>query len=107
MELKDKKIAHLRNIGETRKSAIRMLEKELERGSNFLEVAEITDVVKHRDGGIPNKRVGYVAGICGSRDAKNEFDLGEDVYSLVYFNRGNIHTPGILQLIDYVPQKVK
>jgi len=119
MELKDKRISHLRNLGKTRNSAIRVLEKKLERNSDFLEIAEITDVVEHRDGGIPNKRVGYVAGICGSRDTKNEFDLMGNVYSLVYFNdmvkkddlwkHGGvtIYSPSIFQLTDYVPSKLK
>ncbi len=119
MELKDRRISHLRNLGETKQSAIKSLEEELERGSNFIEIAEITDVVEHRDGGIPNKRVGYVAGICGSKNAKNEFDLGEDVYSLVYFKGmvkkdgdwkhggGTIYFPSVFQLTDYVPLNTK
>ena len=117
MDLKDKRISHLRNLGKTRVFAIRTLEKELDRGSDFLEVAEITDVVKHRNKGIPNKRVGYVAGVCGSRNAENEFDLGEDVYRLVYFNGliqkegiwkhsgETIFSPSIQNIIDYVPLK--
>ena len=115
MEIKDKKIAHLRSLGCTKESAIRTLERELKRGSDFLEIAEMTDVIEHRDGGIPNKRVAYVAGIYGSRNARNEFDLGKNAYGLVYFNvmvrennlweHGTINDIGILELTDYVPLK--
>ncbi len=80
----------------------------------YITVAEITDVIKHRDGGIPNKNVNYVAGICGSRKGKNEYDLGDDVFSLVCFNgqveknnrwgygRGEVNFPDINQITDYV-----
>jgi len=119
MELKDKRISHLRNLGETRDFAIRTLEGELERGSDFLEVAEITDSQLYRDGGIPNKRVGYVAGICGSRDAKSEGDCGDDVYNLIYFNGliqmeglwkhsgGTIYSNSLRNITDYVPLNAK
>lgn len=119
MELNDKRIAHLKNLGGTREVAIGILEEELKRNSDFLEIAEITDVLNHRDGGTPNKRVGYVAGICGSKEAKNEYDLGDDIYRLIYFNGmvqeenfwkhggGTIHSPNIQQITDYVILKAK
>jgi hypothetical protein len=117
MELKDRRISHLKNLGETRQAAIRMLEKELEINSDFLEIAEITDSHVYRDGGLPNKSVEYVAGICGSRDA-GEGDFGDDVYSLVYFNGmvkidGNwknfrtVYSNNLKNIIDYTPLKSK
>ncbi|MEA3514608.1 MAG: hypothetical protein U9R34_03980 [Nanoarchaeota archaeon] len=119
MNHNNKEIAHLKYLGETRAEAINTLEEELKKGSDFLERAEITDSINHRDGGMPNKRLGYVAGICGSREARNEFDLGKDVYKLVYFNciikregnweygGGTIHSPSLQDIVDYTPLNPK
>lgn len=114
MNIKDEQLAHLRNLGLTRTDAINMLEQELERSSDFLEIAEVTCAPPV--GETAYKDVGYVAGICGSRDAKKGFDLGDDVYRLVYFKglidkeglwqrhkNEKIFTPKVSQLTSYVP----
>lgn len=82
MNLDDKRIDHLRNLGETREIAIINFKKRLKENPDIFEIAEITDSHMYRDGGLLNKSTNYVAGICGSREPKNEGDLGEDVYKI-------------------------
>jgi len=117
-ELKNiKRIAHLKNLGRTRTIAIANLEEGLKVNPDFLEIAEITDSHIYRDGELLNKSVDYVAGICGDREAKNEVDIKEDVYCLVYFNGiiqkngvwehggGIIHSNSLRNIVDYKPLK--
>lgn len=114
MKHDDQKIAHLRNLGDS-KAVVRVLEGRLKEDFSSLEIAEITLSSKYRDNGLPNRIVGYVAGICGSRESKTDGDMLEDVYSLVYFNRlvkrgstlefHEAFTPALQNIVDYIPVK--
>lgn len=88
MKSDDKRIAHLKNLGRSEAIAIINLEKKLKKNSDFLEIAEITNSYTHmsKDGKLLSKNVCYVAGICGSREPKNEGDIGENVYKIVHFS---------------------
>ena len=88
MDIDDKRISHLRRLGESSREAIMNIVKELRGGFNYLEFAEITDSHLHRDGGLLNKKMVWVAGVSGYKEACSEGDLRDEVYRLIYFSGG-------------------
>lgn len=119
MKRDDHRIEHLRNLGEDRTAAIRTLEEGLRLDPNFLERAEISHSHETRDSGLLHTELGYVAGICGNREARNQEDLVDDVYSLVYFQGKTqqkdrtwkpeepVFTNSLACVVDYKPLKAK
>jgi phosphopantetheinyl transferase (holo-ACP synthase) len=115
MKLNDKRIAHLRNLGNNRDEAIKTLEIEMQKNPDFLEVAEISFSHETRDGGLRHNEIAYVAGICGCKEAKSKSDSSDDIYHLVYFNEmvqtkdaawhpeGNIYSNSLECISQYQP----
>ncbi|MBS3088094.1 hypothetical protein J4226_05875 [Candidatus Pacearchaeota archaeon] len=115
MDINDKRISHLRRLGESSKKAIEGIINELKCGSDFLEFAEITDSHLYRDGGLLNKKMVRVAGVSGYKKACSEGDLRDEVYSLIYLEGGAMikrdgvwryegwtpHANGLKHLVDY------